>query len=239
VIRDESPHNHLASIDASRRKPRVLQVLGKFLISVGVGILLFVGWMLWGTGIYTARQQDRLEQEFDRLPTFSAAATNAKDGTGPPADFRPEPGSPVFRIRIPAIDLQQIVVEGVGTEELRKGPGHYPSCRSGFEEPLCTDFTDAWPGQQRRVIVSGHRTTYGAPFWDLDKLETGDRIITETKWGNFVYAVTTQRIVQPDAGDIVVPGSTAELVLTTCNPKFSAAQRFIVFAELRNSTRPQ
>jgi sortase A len=142
----------------------------------------------------------------------------------------------VFRIKIPAIDLSQIVVEGVGTEELSKGPGHYPSCRSGFEKPLCTEFMEAWPGQDRRVIVSGHRTTYGAPFWDLDKLEGGDRIVTETKWGTFTYTVTGQRIVKPDARDIVIPGSSGELVLTTCNPKFSAAQRLIILAALKNAS---
>ena len=220
----------------SKRKLRVLPVVGKFLISVGVGILLFVGWILWGTGLYTARQQERLEEQFARQPTFSAATSPTRDGSGPPTIFRPGSGDPVFRLRIPAIDLSQIVVEGVGTEELRKGPGHYPSCRPGFGEPLCTDFKEAWPGQNRRVIVSGHRTTYGAPFWDLDKLERGDGIVTETKWGNFDYTVTTKRIVQPDARDIVIPGSIGELVLTTCNPKFSAAQRLIVFAELETGS---
>jgi sortase A len=224
-----------ARTTASVRKTGVMHVLGKFLISVGVGILLFVAWTLWGTGIYTARHQERLEQEFARQPTFSAAASPSKDA-GPPAGFRPGSGEPVFRIKFPVIDLSQIVVEGVGTEELRKGPGHYPSCRPGFEETPCTEFKEAWPGQDRRVIVSGHRTTYGAPFWDLDKLERGDRIVTETKWGIFTYTVTGQRIVEPDARDIVIPGSIGELVLTTCNPKFSAAERLIVFAELKNTS---
>jgi sortase A len=224
-----------ARTTASVRKGGVIHVLGKFLMSVGVGILLFVAWTLWGTGIYTARQQERLEQEFARRPTFSVAASPSKDA-GPPAGFRPSSGEPVFRLKIPAIDLSQIVVEGVGTEELRKGPGHYPSCRSGFEEPLCTEFKEAWPGENRRVIVSGHRTTYGAPFWDLDKLERGDWIVTGTKWGTFTYTVTSSRIVEPEARNIVIPGSPGELVLTTCNPKFSAAQRLIVFAELKSTS---
>lgn len=163
---------------ASKRKGGLVRALGKFLISVGVGILLFVAWTLWGTGLYTARQQDRLGQEFQRQPVCSTVASRARDGTGPPSSFRPDPGRPGFRLKIPAIDVSQIVVDGVGTEELRKSPGHYPSCRPGFEQPLCTDFREAWPGEKRRVIVSGHRTTYGAPFWDLDKLKTGDRIFT-------------------------------------------------------------
>lgn len=207
----------------SGRTRKSLHVLGKVLISVGVGVMQFVGWTLWGTGIYAARQQDLLGREFARLPTFSADASSTGEAVDAPTSFPPEPGSPVFRIRIPAIDLDQIVVEGVGFDELRKGPGHYPSCRSGFEEPLCTEFDEAWPGEHRRVIVSGHRTTYGAPFWDLDKLRRGDQVVTETKWGTFIYIVTAQRKVEPDARDIVIPGSTGELVLTTCDPKFSAA----------------
>jgi sortase A len=210
----------------------VARVLGRFLISLGAGLLLFVAWTLWVTGIYTAREQERLEYEFERQRGLTAVASPGERRVGPPADFHPSPGSPVFRLNVPAIDLRQIVVEGVGAEELRMGPGHYPSCRPGFEEPYCTRFKEAWPGENGRVIVSGHRVTYGAPFWDLDKLERGDPIVTETKWGRFVYTVTAKRVVQPDALDIVIPGKAAELVLTTCNPKFSAAQRLIVFAEL-------
>jgi sortase A len=223
-------------LSASTRKSRGLRLFGKFLISIGVGIFLFVAWTLWGTGIYTAREQERLKDQFARQPTLSAPVSSSRDDSPPPTGFSPRPGDPVFRLEIPTIDLSQIVVEGIGTEELRTGPGHYPSCRPGFGKPLCTAFSEAWPGQSRRVIVSGHRTTYGAPFWDLDKLNRGDGIITETKWGVFDYIVTTKKIVQPDARNIVIPGSTGELVLTTCNPKFSAAQRLIVFAKLEVSS---
>ena len=208
---------------------KALRIFGKFLISVGVGVLLFVGWTLWGTGLYTNQQQEALAQEFDQLP----AVQGDPDDPRPMApDPLPGPGDPAFRLRIPAIDLQKIVVEGVGTEDLKKGPGHYPSCRAGFDRPLCTDFKEVWPGQEGRVIVSGHRTTYGAPFWDLDKLEKGDEIITDTKSGTYTYAVTEKRIVQPDSLAIAIQSDAAEIVLTTCNPKYSAAQRLIVFGRL-------
>jgi sortase A len=135
-------------------------------------------------------------------------------------------------MRIPKIDFDQIVVEGVGTDELHKGPGHYPSCRDGFEDPLCTDFEEMWPGEKGRVIVSGHRTTYGAPFYNLDKLKAGDEVITETRWGDFTYEVTKTEIVRPDSLAIAIQSDEAEIVLTTCNPRFSAAQRLIVYARL-------
>jgi sortase A len=101
---------------------------------------------------------------------------------------------------------------------------------------LCTEFEEVWPGEKGRVVVSGHRTTYGAPFWALDKLENGDELRIEAKWGNFVYEVTDMKIVQPDSLAIAVQSNKAEIVLTTCNPKFSAAERLIIFAELVEST---
>ncbi len=208
---------------------RFLRIFGKFLISVGMGVLMFVGWTLWGTGFYYDGQQNDLRAEFDR----QATARPSDDGpAGPPKGFSPGPGSPVFNLVIPAIDVDQMVVEGVGIEELKKGPGHYPKCRVGFVKPLCTEFEEMWPGEKGRVIVSGHRTTYGQPFWDLDKLRAGDEIVTKTKWGDFTYRVTKREIVPPDSLAIAVPSDRAEIVLTTCNPKFSAAQRLIVFARM-------
>ena len=215
-----------------------LRTLGKLLISVGIGVLLFVVWTLSGTGLYTASQQRSLQAEFDKLPPFAAGAT-PQDGkpTGPPSSFKPSAGDPVFRVKIPKIEFNKIVVEGVDVEELRKGPGHYPACREGFSPPLCTKFGEVWPGEEGRVIVSGHRTTYGAPFGDLDKLEAGDRIDVETKWGDFTYVVTKKEIVKPDTRAIVADvEGIRELVLTTCNPKFSASQRLIIFAELQDVT---
>lgn len=212
-----------------------LRTVGKLLISVGVGIMLFVVWTLYGTGLYTARQQDKLAEEFDRLPVFERGTTPKGKPLppGPPPGYDPAPGAPVFRMHMPTIeDKPMVVVEGVGVDELKLGPGHYPSCRPGFERPLCTAYEEAFPGEKGRVIVSGHRTTYGQPFWSLDEMTPGDPIHIETRWGDFTYTVTHKEIVPPDTRAIVVPSKKAELVLTTCNPKFSAAERLIVFAEL-------
>jgi sortase A len=210
---------------------KALRFFGKLLISLGVGVLLFVVWTLYGTGLYTQQQQSELRQQFDQLPSVDFGSERGEPQRFGPAN-PPGPSDPVFLLKIPAIDFDQVVVEGVGTEDLKRGPGHYPSCRPGFERPFCTEFEETWPGEDGRVIVSGHRTTYGAPFFDLDKLEPGDEIITQTKWGTFTYRVTETRIVQPDSLAIAIPSEEAEIVLTTCNPKYSAAQRLIVFGEL-------
>ncbi len=214
-----------------------LRVFGKFLISVGMGVLIFVAWVLWGTGFYTGQKQEALAAEFDRR---LAAIPKLEDPSRVPGfvkDFSPGPGAPVFRLRIPAIDLDHVVVEGVSSEQLRLGPGHYPSCRSGFPPPLCTEVDEVFPGEKGRVIVSGHRTTYGAPFWDLDKLGEGDEIITETEWGKFVYRVIQTDIVAASDLTIVEPAATLskQIVLTTCHPKFSAAERLVVYGELEEA----
>lgn len=209
-----------------------LKILGKFLISVGVGVLLFVAWTLWGTGISTGRAQERLATEYARV-SFNPGEPGGQVATGPPESFRPGPGDPVFRIRIPELDVTQMVVEGVDVEQLKLGPGHYPDCRDGFEKPLCTPVSEVWPGESGRVIVSGHRTTYGAPFWALDKLRAGDDIEVESAWGDFTYVVERTEVVAPDNTSIANPVSKVpELVLTTCNPRFSASERLVVYAEL-------
>lgn len=210
----------------------VIRTLGKLLISVGVGVLLFVAWVLYGTGLQTAREQAKMAEQFDAATPIQAAPLG-----GPPKSFNPGPGDPVFRMKIPKINLNGgkgfMVVEGVDAVSLQRGPGHYPSCRDGFAQPLCTGFPAAWPGEKGRVIVSGHRTTYLQPFFDIDKLSKGDEIFIETRWGDFTYVVYKQQIVAPDDPSIVISRQdTRELVLTTCNPRFSAAQRLITYARM-------
>ena len=225
---------------------RFLHYFGKFLISVGFGILLFVLWTLKGTDIYTHNQQRSLEAEFEALPRFTPTPEEnasvddpSPKPPKPPVNFEDdlEAGDPVFRMAIPSIDISHMVVEGVGVDDLRKGPGHYPSCRPEFSKPLCTDFEEVFPGEKGRVIVSGHRTTYGAPFWGLDKVKNGDVINVETLWGSYEYTVFKKEIVEPDTPTVVVSVDDAqELVLTTCNPRFSASERLVVYARLSEAT---
>ena len=80
------------------------------------------------------------------------------------------------KIEIPRIGVDWIVVEGVDVADLRKGPGHYPGT--------------ALPGVRGNVAIAGHRTTYGAPFQDINELDPGDEIILTTVTGRYVYRVT-------------------------------------------------
>jgi sortase A len=217
----------------------IIRIFGKLLISLGMGVLLFVAWTLWGTGFMTQRAQAQLSRDYAQLPELQPVTNKQGEVVpGPPPDFRPAPGDPVFKMSLPTIGQEGLtVVEGVGKEQLAMGPGHYPECRRGFSKPLCTEGQEVWPGEVGRTIISGHRTTYDAPFWDLDKIRAGDDITFDTKWGDFTYEVTGTRVVPANSLEIANPDSEkAEVVLTTCNPRFSAAERLVVFAEMEDGS---
>jgi sortase A len=216
---------------------KVLSYVGKFLIAVSVGVFLFVAWTLWGTGyFYTAHQQKVLAQDFAAIPKYHPPI---QDASGPPPGYCPahcHPGDAAFRLVVPSINVRFMVIEGVSEEDLKRGPGHYPSCRPGFPTPLCTHWPEVWPGQEGRMIISGHRTTYLHPFFNLDRMKRGDEITLETKWGSFVYVLDREKAVPANTTSIVVPKKGVhQLVLTTCNPKYSASQRLVAFAHLEGT----
>jgi sortase A len=196
---------------------RVVAGVGRSLIILGVLILLFVAYQLWGTGISEARDQNRLKKEFKAQSSQPAIAPTAPGAAPAPAPAVPT-GEAVAIINIPKINLEKAVVQGVGTEDLKKGPGHYP------QTPM--------PGQEGNAAIAGHRTTYGHPFFDLDNLVLGDEILMTTKDGRFRYSVIEKKNVNPNAVEVLDPTTENILTLTTCTPKFSAAQRLIVVSKL-------
>ena len=127
-------------------------------------------------------------------------------------------GAAIGRITLPAIGASYIVVQGTDEASLEKGPGHYP--------------TTALPGLGQTVAIAGHRTTYLAPFRHLDGLSHGDRIIMTMPYGRFVYIVQHSQIVTPNSWWVTRNVGYDRLVLSACNPLFSAAQRIVVFARL-------
>ncbi len=128
------------------------------------------------------------------------------------------PGQAYAILRIPSIGVNEVVVQGVDVEDLKAGPGHY----------LRT--ADPWD-PEGTVGIAGHRTTYGAPFWDLDRVRPGDQIRLITEEGEYRYEVTHSRDVPPTEGSVLRDTRQPSLVLTTCTPRFSAALRLIVFAD--------
>jgi len=170
---------------------------------------LFCAFQLWGTGISEAHSQQKLRTSLRQVLAQPAPPANLPF-PAPPA------GEAVAAIRIPKIGVDQAVVEGTGVSDLRKGPGHYRG--------------SSLPGQHGNVAIAGHRTTYGAPFNRLDELDVNDTILVSGRSGQVRYAVTEKRIVSPRSSRVVNDFGDDRLTLTTCNPKFSAAERLIVVA---------
>jgi sortase A len=228
---------------------RALTYTGEILITVGVLLGLFVVWQLFYTDVQSGRAQEAALEELEWVEPVVAHGDDT--GTIPdvevvqliPPDqmhFSPE-GAPVVptpaiaetfaTLHVPRWGAGYVkpISEGVSRKEVldKLGIGHYPGT--------------VMPGQVGNFAMAGHRTTYGKPFADADKLEVGDALVVQTADAWFVYEVTTTKIVKPNDVYVIGPNplnpgnapTAASITLTTCHPKFSAAQRMIVHGELK------
>ena len=128
----------------------------------------------------------------------------------------PADGTPIGRLVIPRIDLDEIVLEGIETEDLNAGPGHLPG--------------SVLPGERGNSIVSAHRDRH---FNHFDALKVGDTVITESRIGKTTWVIVSQRVVDKDARALFRTSDTT-LTLTTCWPiryVGSAPSRLIVTAK--------
>jgi sortase A len=178
----------------------VMMVSGALLITDAAITLL---WQEPVSAFVAERQQAKLEDALFDPPTRV---------------LRREPlqGDAIARIDIPAIGVNEYVVEGTDTGDLRKGPGHYP------ESPL--------PGDPGTAAIAGHRTTYGAPFRNIDDLRRGQRVIVDMPDGRFIYRIERITIVDDQDLSVLDPVGYRRLMLSACHPLYSAAERVIVFA---------
>lgn len=214
------------------------RLLADLLLVVG-GILL--AYPLW-SGLVTTVQQGRLDDAYGReTAQFSDVVRSSKEKVSP-RDMPPEvevrklaelfaetlePGDPVGRLKISRLGMERVVQQGVpgrggldpdgDRKLLRNGPVHY-----GLT-PL--------PGAGEPFAIAGHRTTYGAPFSRLDALRKGDRLVVETPYARFVYAVAKTTTVRPDDVGVLYDRGYG-IVLTTCTPRYSASHRLIVWGRL-------
>jgi sortase A len=209
---------------------KAIGVLGRTLVWSGLLVLAFLVYQLFVTDLVAESSQAEAKHELtsqlaDRrqaLPTPQVVEEPSPQPTSDPIQFhveqQPEDGTPFAEIEIPKIELDAVVFSGVDRSTLKLGPGHMPWT------PL--------PGQPGNAVISGHRTTYGRPFYRLDELVIGDRIEVETAIGRHVYEVRHMEVVKPTDVWVTDPRPGAWLTLTTCNPRFSARERLVVFSEL-------
>jgi sortase A len=233
-VDDAAPRRRAGARRHAARDPfgrRLLRAVGWLFLFAGAIVLLYLVYSLFFTNLQTeAEQSELLEQwELDVGAVEAAAPPPAEAAPPPAAPIDPGSALAVLQFSRPgsgeAVVSEQplFVVNGVSVPDLQRGPGHYPDT--------------ALPGAPGNFAVAGHRTTYGAPFYHLDQLVPGDEIaVTDRAGSRFVYRVVEQRIVAPSDGSVIGPDPLGRgrplLTLTTCHPRFSNAQRMIVFAEL-------
>jgi len=213
-----------------------IRTLGELMITVGLVLLLFASYEVWGKAAIVNDHQrdldDQLSQQWDN-PGTGTTTGSTEPGSPMAVPPPPPPGGSIARLYIPRLGKHWVVVEGVRASDIAYAPGHYPK--------------SAQPGQVGNFAVAGHRSP--AIFWDLDKMRAGDdthpgdAIVLETRNTFYIYRVTDNIIVAPTAVEVVapVPGdpgakpSVAMLTITTCNPKWDNYQRLIVHAKLDRS----
>jgi sortase A len=236
--------------------------LGTTLAAFGVLLVIYAGMVVFWrdpvTSIYTAYEQHamsgQLNQTFDSWQatakrelgvSLDTTGSGTETGTHGGATVRPalnsavvlrsarrlalkfaasekgHDGRPLGRIRIKRIGVSTIVVEGTDYwGSLSKGPGRYEQ--------------GSFPGLGRTTGIAGHRTTFAAPFRNIDSVRVGDSIVVEMPYGTFTYRVLRHKIVDNGDWSIMKKVGFDELVLSACHPLYSAEQRYVLFAQLAN-----
>ena len=214
---------------------RAARILGLLLIVAGALVLAWVivvwRWEDPFTAIYTHIEQNHLAHRYDkrlatyvhRVPHGDVGAIERQVHAEADAYRRTlHTGDPVGRLRIGRIGLNMIVVQGTDHETLKKGPGHY--------EP--SDL----PGEGQLIYVAGHRTTYLAPFADINDIRVGDYVTFSVPYGQFTYRVFRHYVVPADQVSILESHGREVLRLQACHPRFFATHRYIVDARLVSVT---
>jgi len=218
--------------DRRVRRRRWARRLGTALIIVGVG---FIGWsfVVWRwddpfTSLYTRWEQGRLSERYEviakataskaSIPSITSRSEAVRKVGVAAGTFRSASrvGDPIGRLIVPRLGLNIVIVNGTDTSTLRKGPGR--------------DTRTYLPGQGKLVYIAGHRTTYGAPFSQIDLLRKGDRVTVKVPYGTFVYGVTGHSIVRADDLSVLRSRGREVVALQACHPRFFATERYIVWA---------
>ncbi|MBJ7331842.1 MAG: class E sortase [Solirubrobacteraceae bacterium] len=203
----------------------VLVVAGALLLADAVATIV---WQEPISAIYTGVTQDALAGDLAELEQAKPTVVESKALDNLVSTQRriaflgrslrrsADPGEAIGRIKAKKASIDNVIVDGTDPADLRKGPGLYEST--------------AYPGVGGTTGIAGHRTTYGAPFRHIDRLNPGDTITVEMPYGKFTYRVQQRKIVPPTAVDVVKDVGYDRIVLTACHPLYSAEKRMVVFA---------
>jgi sortase A len=210
-----------------RALPMVLVVSGFLLVAEAAVTVL---WKEPFTALYTARIQSALGGDLNELEKKALAAQENLEGQEQVEAYmrdqatrmneRTKPGGVVGRLQIDSIGADFAVVQSTEDAPLKKGPGHYT------ETPLPAPWGNATVG------IAGHRTTYLAPFRNIDDVKRGDVVNLTMPYGVFTYVVEGTKIVDDGELGVFKPAGYDRLALTACHPLYSDAQRVIAYAKL-------
>ena len=226
---------------AGRRswRSRLTLTVGLAMMLVGVGLLGYVGWQLYGTTYVSQKAQqelvDQLEREWAGGADAAAGGTlQAKSGAG-----GGDEGPAILRIPKLGSDYAVPILRGVDEETLTEGLGHFPK--------------SAGPGEIGNYALAGHRITHGEPFRRLPELRPGDRVIVDTRETRYVYKLLTNPNdlvvdftqvwvvdpvpTNPAEGGVQPPQAKRQrlITLTTCSELFHTDNRMIAFGELQRT----
>jgi sortase A len=194
---------------------------------IAAEVIVTLAWQEPFSALSARRAQNALSEKLAEQERALSSAGTASARRGSQAGMaqlsrrlerRTPIGEPLGRISIPKIDASFVFVAGTGAGPLKKGPGHYRDT--------------VLPGQHGSVGIAGHRTTHLAPFRDLDRLRRGDPLIVKMPFGVFTYRTEGSVVVAPSDARPLRRVRHDRLVLTTCTPLFSAAQRLVVTGRL-------
>ncbi|MFT4260066.1 class E sortase [Microbacterium sp.] len=229
----------LATRRQRRRRPRpratFTSVLGELLLTAGVIVLLFVAWQMWiGDIIINAQKNEE------------GAAISRELASSPPPALPPsettEDGTVVYQPVVPVAPIEgqwmaNMLIPRFGAD-YNKGI-YGGTTRAGTLDKLGIGvYTNSkMPGEPGNFAMAGHRTTWGKPFNQLDKLQLNDAIVVETPDGWFTYRFRTLEYVKPNQTDVLLdvpqmPGAeTGEqyITLTACSPLYSLAERIVAY----------
>lgn len=187
---------------AEEGNPNGKRVIGRvitaLLIIIGVALLFYPTLTDLYSSLTQGQERQKAEEAFLKKKELSNGA--------------------VAILEIPRLKLESVVYEGVETQDLRRGPGHYPQT--------------ALPGQSGNCVIVGHRNVWGSVFKDLDKMEYDDPFYLYGKDGKYKYRVNGISIVEPTATQVLLPTGMNMATLITCHPYYNPTKRLVVTGAL-------
>jgi sortase A len=207
--------------DVLRARLLTLRAAGFVLCAAGATMVAYSA-ARYTAGALRADQARRQWNERQAASSVAQARLRARSDIAAASNRSIVTGAPVARLTIPRIRLDEIVLEGVGDDELDAAPGHLPG--------------SALPGMRGNAVISAHRDRH---FRNLDELQVGDTIVTETGQSTAAWVIVSRRIVGRDT-PALFQTTEPTLTLTTCWPVRyfgSAPDRLILSARPVTSTK--